>query len=89
MLATPDNLLATHAVFIKQQKQCQRLNEPKPGCIVAFIMRAPFVTHMGIVLDSMRFIHIMHKRSVAIERLDNPVWKKRIAGFYEYKHPTD
>lgn len=63
-----------------------KLSKPEPFCLVGFKIRPPFVTHIGVVLaDCKHFIHIMIKRSVAIERLDLPVWSKRLDGFYRYK----
>lgn len=63
-----------------------RLSKPEPFCLVGFKIRPPFVTHIGVVLeDCKHFIHIMRKRSVAIERLDLPFWSKRLDGFYRYK----
>jgi cell wall-associated NlpC family hydrolase len=60
----------------------QELLVPEPWCLVLFKVRPPYVSHIGVVLDDKtRFIHIMRNISVAIERLDAPEWKRRIAGF--------
>ena len=57
--------------------------EPEPFCIVGFMIRPPFVSHMGIVLeDGFRFIHVLENTLVCIERLDNATWKDKIGGFY-------
>jgi len=40
--------------------------------------------HMGIVLEEGRFIHVMRKTKVSIERLDSPRIKGRIEGYYRY-----
>ena len=63
----------------------EKLDKPEPFCLVTFKIRPPFVTHIGVVLaDCKHFIHIMRKRSVAIERLDLPAWKRRLDGFYRF-----
>jgi murein DD-endopeptidase len=64
-----------------------QIDRPEPGCFVMFSIRPPFVSHIGIVLeDCNRFIHIMQKSSVTVERLDSVLWEKKIAGFYNLKN---
>lgn len=55
-----------------------RLSPHHPDCI----------THMGVVISKRQFIQIRKApTNVAIERLDDPKWIKRIEGFYRYvKH---
>jgi murein DD-endopeptidase len=61
-----------------------QLPVPKPFCLVTFRIHPRFTTHIGMVLeDCVRFIHILRKMRVGIERLDYPHWQKRIAGFWE------
>lgn len=63
-----------------------RLTNPQPYCFVGFIIRPPYMTHIGVVLPNLyQFIHILPKVRVAIERLDAICWKHRIVGFYEYE----
>lgn len=89
-IVTPGNLQATHEAYLAAAYFCRRLDGPQPFCVVAFMILVPFVTHMGIVLpDCRRFIHIMRKRSVAVERLDHPIWSKRVAGYYEFSDHHD
>ncbi len=57
---------------------------PEPFCAVVFRMIPPFVSHIGMVLDGGRFIHIRRGANVAIERLDSVVWRSRIAGYYAH-----
>lgn len=60
-----------------------RIKEPEPYCAVAFRMIPPYVTHIGMVLECrQKFIHTREGTNVAIERLNNIVWRHRIAGFY-------
>jgi len=67
------------------KESCIEIDKPEPFCIVTFKIRPPYVTHMGIVLEDCKsFIHILKKRSVSIARLDEPIWKRKIDGFYRY-----
>ncbi len=62
------------------------LDSPEPFCGVTFRTKHPdYVSHMGFVLaDGCRFIHIMIERRVVIERLDKPIWRKKLDGFYRF-----
>ncbi|MEM5788545.1 MAG: hypothetical protein AAGU11_14630 [Syntrophobacteraceae bacterium] len=60
------------------------LPEPIPFCLVTFRIHPRFTTHLGMVLqDSVGFIHILRKMRVGIERLDSPLWARRISGYWE------
>lgn len=61
-----------------------RMDAPEPGCAVVFRVIPPFVTHIGMVLDGGRFIHIRKGANVAIERLADLRWAQRIAGYYHH-----
>lgn len=41
------------------------------------------MSHMGIVLDGNKFLHIPRNQKVCIERIDNRVWQKLFFGFFE------
>jgi len=61
------------------------IEKPEPYCLVTFKVRPPYVTHVGVVLEDCRtFIHVMAKRNVVVERLDNLNWIKKIDGYYRY-----
>jgi len=83
----PDNPEASliHQLINEGKPLFKQIEKPTPYCLVVFSLRPPYVTHIGVVLeDCIHFIHILEKRSVAKERLDNVFWSKRIRGFYEY-----
>lgn len=62
----------------------RELPEPSPFCLVTFRLHPRYTTHIGMVLqDRGRFIHILPKLRVAVERLDSPCWRRRITGFWE------
>ena len=78
-----NELLSMHDKIAEHKGEFLELEKPEPFCLVAFSIVPPYVTHIGLVLeDCSRFIHIMEKRNVTIERLDK--WQKRIRGFYKW-----
>lgn len=62
----------------------RRIEAPEPGCAVVFRVVPPFVTHIGMVLEGGRFIHVRRGANVAIERLNDFRWVQRIAGYYAH-----
>ncbi len=66
-----------------------KLEKPEPFCIVTFMLSPPFVNHMGVMLDKYHFIHIMKKRRVVVERIDNRFWKTKVEGYYKYASTDD
>lgn len=81
-LGVPDKSAAIAAAI--ERGEWRRLDAPEPYCAVAFRIVPPFVTHIGMVLDGGRFIHVRRGANVAIERLDSIVWRSRIAGYYSH-----
>ncbi len=72
-------------LFHQQKEAYKRIEQPEPFCIVSFIIRPPYVSHIGVVLqDGKRFMHILKKRAVTIEPLSSPSWNHRIEGFYQW-----
>ena len=80
------SLISDRDDFIQAVKQDDfiKLNKPEPLAIVTFRLRPRMITHMGVVIDKRRFIHIRKKGGCAIERLDIGVFSKKIEGFYRY-----
>ena len=69
----------------QERKSFIELKKAEPYCIVLFSIIPPFVSHIGMVLeDKKRFIHILPKSSVSIEKLDSSLWKQRIRGFVKW-----
>ncbi|MCE5334273.1 MAG: C40 family peptidase [Desulfobacteraceae bacterium] len=68
----------------KLSSSFRALREPTPFCLVTFRLHPRFTTHIGMVLrDCNRFIHILPRMRVGVERLDSPCWRHRITGFWE------
>lgn len=75
-----------HDFYIGLSVQFIKLEKPEPNCMVALQIKPGIVSHVGVVLpDCIRFIHILQSCSVVIEKLSNPRWHRRIAGYYKCK----
>ena len=59
-----------------------KIDKPEAGDIVLLKVVPKMTTHTGIMLDSVRFIHITSKTRSCIERIDSPLWSRRVKGFY-------
>lgn len=78
--------------LIKAETSTERfkaIDAPQALCIVALMIRPPYVSHVGVMLDGHRFIHIMEKSRVAIESIKDPIWSKRVRGFYIYESDSN
>ena len=70
----------------KGREYVVELSKPEPYCIVAFRVEGPLVGHVGVVLEDInKFIHIQTKKRCCIEKLDHPLWRSRIEGYYKVK----
>jgi len=56
----------------------EKIKIPEQGCVVAM------THHVGTVLSRTAFIHVRKDIPVCIEKLNSPVWKSKIKGFYKY-----
>ncbi len=65
---------------------------PLPYSFATFKLHPRYTTHIGMVVPdgyNTRFIHILPKMRVGIERLDSPAWSHRITGFWEADFTTE
>ena len=87
--AHPSEASLISQVVMEGKQLFEELEKPEPYCLALFMVKPPYVTHIGVVLeDSNRFIHIMEKCSVCVERLDSLQWNRKIRGYYRYKTCT-
>jgi len=73
-----------NVIQVVKSNDFERIEKPEQLAIVAFRLKPRAITHMGVVIDKNRFIHVRKKTGVAIERLDFGIWSKKIEGFYRY-----
>jgi cell wall-associated NlpC family hydrolase len=57
---------------------------PEANCIVLFRMELRAGTHVGVMVDTKRFLHVQEKTRVCVERIDSDMWKRRVMGFYRW-----
>jgi hypothetical protein len=83
---TPDDLGERQsAIAAGAQAAWIEIVKPEPWCGVALRI-GPFVAHMGVVMeDAQHFLHASEKTGITRERLDDPRWARRIAGFYRHQ----
>lgn len=81
------NYKNVNEIMMDKSKHFKKIEHPEPFCLVSFWIRPPYTTHVGVVLDDcQRFIHILEKGNVMVERLDSLTWKHRITGFWKYDY---
>jgi len=88
----PDNPLPKYL-----KKMCERIEHPEKHCIVTFKeLKGEVQTHIGIMLDDVRFLHISDnlKRNTpfpVIEKITSgsPPWKWRVYGFFRIKKDVE
>lgn len=58
-------------------------NEDKTDSIVVFKING-VISHVGYMVDNDRFVHIMEKSNVTLDRVSSVVWNRRVVGYYKY-----
>ena len=66
----------------KEQKSWRRCEGEIPVPALVVIRFAVYCDHTGVYIGQGRFIHTRKEIGVNIDRVDSPVWKKCIEGFY-------
>ena len=63
-----------------------QIDEPEIPCLVLLRCHVDFVQHLGVYVGAGKFLHIREEKEkgVVVNRLDDPLWKKRFRGFWEY-----
>ena len=61
----------------------QKTDDHQPGDVVLFRVMGT-LSHVGIITEQGKFLHVMDGRTASIERLTSPEWEKRIEGVYRY-----
>jgi cell wall-associated NlpC family hydrolase len=74
-----------HNAILYGLTEWKKIETPELYSLIVFSIRPPYVTHVGVVLDYNRFIHISPKTRVTIERFDRDPWKLKVRGFYKWQ----
>ena len=67
-----------------QKDVWEELDKPEEPCVVIFKEHPYFTQHIGMYLGYGKYIHISKNIGVEIDRLDNPIKKQKIRGYYKY-----
>ncbi|MCX7779605.1 MAG: C40 family peptidase [Negativicutes bacterium] len=62
--------------------ECRWPNVPVPALVVMRFNSPIFCNHTGVYIGGGRFIHTRERVGVNIDRIESPVWRRRIEGFY-------
>jgi cell wall-associated NlpC family hydrolase len=80
-VSTEDELHAQLGTGGAVLADCPRVSEPHAGCAVLMRMK-PNVHHLGVMVDQYRLLHAYITTGVIVERINSPIWNRRILGFY-------
>jgi probable lipoprotein NlpC len=84
----PDALDAEAVSSVVQREAAtrwRRVHPPREGDVVVFRI-GRLQSHVGLVIDGRRFLHIQPGASQSCtQSLDAVAWRHRIAGFYRYE----
>lgn len=74
---------AIGAEISSAQKTWEEITEPVPGCVVVMRFgRSATINHIGVYIGAGQFMHARDKTGVCIERVENPVFKQLIQGYF-------
>ena len=71
----------------ERRKHWDPLKEPEVPCLVVFRTDSKnprMCSHTGVYVGDGYFIHTFMKRNACKEKIDHPLWKNKIEGFYRY-----
>lgn len=71
-------------VSATEAKGFVRVSSPQAGDFVGFVLRPPFVSHIGYMVSDIEFVHITSGTRVTRERLDSLQWERKIAGYWRW-----
>jgi len=81
---SPETLREIGIVMERERGRWVSVSQPKDYDIVLLKMAGKLPTHVGVVSGKF-FLHIMSGIESVIERMDNLMWARRIAGIYRCK----
>jgi len=67
------------------RKGWEKLDRVQPNCVAWMRMDRRTATHVVWMLDTDYFLHALAETKFpTVERLSNPLWQRRVVGFYRY-----
>ena len=81
-ISAMDKVSISAAIQVEKQAW-QEIADPQSGCVVVMRLGShTLINHCGVYIGQGRMIHIRDKTGVVIERIESPVMKRIIKGFY-------
>lgn len=78
------NIGDAHETFEGGSQDWIKTEEPHSGD-VALIRRGGRIAHCGIYIEPRQMLHIQDDHLSCVTRLDSPLWKNRIYGYYRHR----
>ena len=72
-------------LIVEGRKLFEQIEKPEPQCVVSFFIKPYITSHLGFMLDDRKFIHIMLKSRVTVEKIDCDDLKNRITVYFKWK----
>ena len=73
-----------HMLISGKKSLVDEILKPEPWDIVSISIVLPYESHLGAVVSDYDFVHIRRDTRVTVSRLDSPLWRARIRGFYRW-----
>ena len=68
----------------KGKDMFEKISTVEPGCLIGFRVGS-LISHVGMMLDRTRFVHIRKNTRCCIEKITDLKWKKRVIGYYKFR----
>ena len=67
-----------------ERQQWKRVQNPKEGDVIVLKIGG-IPIHVGMMIDSEKFIHVSMGINACVEKVDSIVWGNRVDGYYRYE----
>lgn len=81
--ANVHDALRIQELFAIQRESWQLLDKHEPGSVILFRILGE-ETHVGVVVDDTRFIHVREGSDCVVDTFTSGKWANRVVGFYKY-----
>ena len=83
------SVVAAKAINVEVDKQIGlqnwvKIDKPQPPCVVLIQAHPVYTQHFGFLFTHTKFVHVLIDKAVCVESILNPMWEKKIKGFYRY-----
>lgn len=72
----------------KQRREWHELAQPEVPCVLLIKAHPKYLQHLGVYVGRGKFLHVGSTKTVVIERISSPAWKRIIRGYWQYEPAT-